>query len=173
MFVFYSYIRLLHLIFSSKILFGKSKHQKSTMNFKSYVADTIYSSIYSNALIIIIYVNMLLLIFESDATVSIIEQRGSQIFLFYRIMNLLFLSIYTIDTLLSIYVQGLSYFKSGYNLLDFLVVGIYWTDWISSMALTNPSLITILRIIRGLRSLKAFRLITHVIFISQILVQIS
>jgi hypothetical protein len=132
------------------------------MTFKKYVSDIIHSSVYSNALITIIFINMLFLILESDATVSLIEQRGSQTFLFYRTMNLIFLSFYTMDTILSIYVKEISYFNSGYNILDFLVVGIFWTDWISSMVVAYPSAFTVLRCIRGLRALRAFRIITHV-----------
>jgi hypothetical protein len=132
------------------------------MNFKKYVSDIMHSSIYSNALIIIIFINMLFLILESDATVSLIEQRGSQTFLFYRTMNLIFLSLYTMDTILSIFVKEISYFDSGYNILDFLVVGIFWTDWICSMVVEYPSSFTVLRFIRGLRALRAFRIITHV-----------
>ena len=135
-------------------------------DFKRYVSDILSSNIYSNALITIIYINMVFLILESDAHGSLIEQKGSQIFNFYRIMNLLFLSIYTMDTILSIYSERLLYFKSGYRILDLIVVGVYWTDWISSMILTNPSSITALRFIRGLRALRAFKIITHVFSIT-------
>jgi len=131
------------------------------MNYRKYISDIIHSPLYSNALISIIFINMLFLILESDASVSLVEQRGSPTFLFYRIMNLVFLSLYTMDTLLSIYVKGASYFTSGYNILDLFVVGIYWTDWISTMVLEFPSTVTALRFIRGLRTLRAFRIITH------------
>jgi voltage-gated sodium channel len=101
----------------------------------------VHSKIFSNFILTIVFLNAIVIGFQSypdnDAAYGAI----------FHTLDLIFLSIFTIEVILKLIVDRTTYFKDGWNLFDFIVVA-------ASIAFMNSQFVSVLRILRVLRILK-------------------
>lgn len=130
---------------------------------RDFVHGLLSSQLYKNGLIFLVYLNLLILVLEADYTALSESNRGTPLYDFYRILDLVFLGVYTVEFCAHVFVNPWGYWTYGYNLVDFVVMLIYWAEWISSCLTVNflASQYTALRFLRGMRALRAIRLIPH------------
>jgi hypothetical protein len=149
--------------------------------FLSHLKSLVNSPRFKSLFIGCVYLNMIFLVLEADFVVASEANRGTPLFAFYRVMNLLFLSVYVLECSLRILTDPIGYWLNGYNIVDVCVVVIFTAEWVISMYFTNfvtPNL-TFLRIISGgrddcdmrikcvthkktgLRALRAIRIVPH------------
>ncbi len=115
---------------------------------KSFVNSPRFKSLFIGC----VYLNMIFLVLEADFGAADEANRGTPLFTFYRVMNLLFLSVYVLECSLRILTDPAGYWLNGYNIVDVCVVVIFTAEWVISMYFTNfvtPNL-TFLRIISGM-----------------------
>ena len=93
----------------------------------------------------LILINAVTLGFETNP--EVMGSFGAQLFLIDKII----LSIFTIELILKFYAYRLSFFKSGWNIFDFVIVTIAWIPASGALA-----------VLRSLRILRVLRLISVV-----------
>lgn len=104
---------------------------KPDFSFQRHIRQILKSSTYQNVIFLIVLINCIELIFETDFTTANDDAFGSIYYPAYRLLDLGFLSIYFIDLVLQVYIDPYKYWLRGYNLLDALVVVIYFAEWVS------------------------------------------
>jgi cation channel sperm-associated protein 3 len=67
---------------------------------------------------------------------------------FFEMLDLVYLSIYTYEFFLRYYVETSAYWKSSYNLFDFLILVISYVQWILTITLGEGQNLTFLRVFR-------------------------
>ncbi|OQV13933.1 putative Cation channel sperm-associated protein 3 [Hypsibius exemplaris] len=80
-----------------------------------------------------------------------------------KVLDYIFLAVYTIEFLVKMYVSPTAYFTNGFNLFDFFVLVMSWVDVIvTQTAAGSTSNLSGLRVLRILRTLRALRTISFV-----------
>ncbi len=79
-------------------------------------------------------------------------------------LDILFLSIFTLELFLKFYAYRFTFFKSGWNIFDFLIVGISYLPLIEGLSVLRS--LRILRVLRLLSVLPALRKVTQAFFAS-------
>ena len=130
---------------------------------KSFLKDVFESTSYKSLFLGLVYLNMVILIIEADLSAGPESNRALPSYVAYRVLNMLFMSVYLIELLLKVYLSPLGYWKSGYNVIDAFVVGAFVMDWIVSFYFSSLLgwNLTVFRVISGLRGLRAIRIIPH------------
>jgi len=114
--------------------------------------DWIDSSRIQNVIIGLIVLNAITLGLETSATVR--DWAGGPLMLVERIV----LSIFVIEILTKLYAHGFRFFRSGWNVFDFLIVGI------SLVPASGPfTILRALRILRVLRLLTKIERLRHIV----------
>ncbi|UWQ99372.1 ion transporter [Rhodobacteraceae bacterium S2214] len=112
------------------------------MSFRQQASDFLDRQPVKNAIIVVILFNAVILGLETSTTVM--AQAGSVI----RFLDLLCLTIFTVEIAAKLFAQGPRFFRNGWNLFDFAVVGI------SLVPVTQgASVLRALRVLRVLRVL--------------------
>ncbi|MCK0120591.1 ion transporter [Loktanella sp. F6476L] len=112
------------------------------MSFRQQTSDFLDRQPVKNAIIVVILFNAVILGLETSTTVM--AQAGSVI----RFLDLLCLTIFTVEIAAKLFAQGPRFFRNGWNLFDFAVVGI------SLVPVTQgASVLRALRVLRVLRVL--------------------
>lgn len=112
------------------------------MSFRQQTSDFLDRQPVKNAIIAVILFNAVILGLETSTTVM--AQAGSVI----RFLDLLCLTIFTVEIAAKLFAQGPRFFRNGWNLFDFAVVGI------SLVPVTQgASVLRALRVLRVLRVL--------------------
>jgi voltage-gated sodium channel len=101
----------------------------------------IHSKTFNRFIVTVVFLNAIVIGFQSYPEIN--AAYGS---LLYS-LDLIFLTIFTMEVILKIIVNRTKYFKDGWNLFDFIIVAV-------SIAFLNSQFLTILRILRVLRILK-------------------
>eukprot|EP00842_Homolaphlyctis_polyrhiza_P000058 jgi/Hompol1/1052/HPOL_001162-RA len=99
--------------------------------------------------------------YETNILASSEASAGSASFMTITIITLLFMSIYLLDAVVRIF-SDYTFFNNAYNILDLVVLAIYFSFWISSLAIPTYAMSTGLRILRALRILRIFRIIPSI-----------
>jgi voltage-gated sodium channel len=100
-----------------------------------------HSNTFNRFIVTVVFLNAIVIGFQSYPEIN--AAYGS---LLYS-LDLIFLTIFTMEVILKIIVNRTKYFKDGWNLFDFIIVAV-------SIAFLNSQFLTILRILRVLRILK-------------------
>eukprot|EP00930_Biecheleria_cincta_P100114 TRINITY_DN91722_c0_g1_i1.p1 TRINITY_DN91722_c0_g1~~TRINITY_DN91722_c0_g1_i1.p1 ORF type:complete len:678 (-),score=128.87 TRINITY_DN91722_c0_g1_i1:57-2060(-) len=74
------------------------------------------------------------------------------------VLDSIFLGLFTLDLFMSMAVLRWAFFRSGYNLLDILVVATGWLEVVSSFFPIPPTLMRMLRLLKFGRALRAVQL---------------
>ncbi|KAI9140113.1 Ion transport protein-domain-containing protein [Paraphysoderma sedebokerense] len=74
----------------------------------------------------------------------------------------IFLSIYTIEFVLKIYVEPKRYWRSSYNRFDFFVLSITWIQWLLTLFSLELGNVAFLKVFKSLRALRSFRSIASI-----------
>jgi voltage-gated sodium channel len=96
---------------------------------------------FTNFILTIVFMNAIVIGFQSYPGID--AEYGS----FFHSLDLIFLSIFTIEVILKLVVDRSKYFKDGWNVFDFIVVA-------ASIVFMNSQFVSVLRILRVLRILK-------------------
>jgi voltage-gated sodium channel len=79
-----------------------------------------------------------------------------------QILDLLFLAIFTIELLAKLLVYRLTFFRSGWNVFDFMIVAISYLPFIESLSVLRA--LRILRVLRLVSMVPQFRKVTQAFF---------
>jgi voltage-gated sodium channel len=101
----------------------------------------IQGNIFTNFILSVVFLNAIVIGFQSYPEID--AKYGS----LFHTLDLLFLSIFTLEVIFKLAVNRTQYFKDGWNLFDFIVVA-------ASIAFMNSQFVSVLRILRVLRILK-------------------
>lgn len=101
----------------------------------------IRSKTFTNFILTAVFLNAIVIGFQSYPEID--AAYGS----LFHSLDLIFLTIFTVEVILKLIVDRTKYFKDGWNLFDFIVVA-------ASIAFMNSQFLTVLRILRVLRILK-------------------
>jgi voltage-gated sodium channel len=96
---------------------------------------------FANFILVVVFLNAIVIGFQSYPEID--KAYGP---LFAK-LDVLFLTIFTVEVILKLIVDRTKYFKDGWNLFDFIVVA-------ASLAFMNSQFVSVLRILRVLRILK-------------------
>lgn len=99
------------------------------------------SRAFSNFILTVVFLNAIAIGFQSYPK---LDQAYSSLF---RNLDVLFLTIFSIEVILKLVVDRTNYFKDGWNVFDFIVVA-------ASLLFINSQFVSVLRILRVLRVLK-------------------
>jgi voltage-gated sodium channel len=113
----------------------------------SLLLSIVESSLFQRLIIATILVNAVTLGLETSATVM--AAAGS----FLHLVDKIALGIFVIEMLLKLAAYRLSYFRSGWNLFDFVIVGISVAPLLGMAGMANLSVLRAFRILRVLRLL--------------------
>jgi voltage-gated sodium channel len=105
--------------------------------FKAFV----HGQKFTNFILTVVFLNAIVIGLQSYPA---IDEAYSSLF---HTLDVLFLSIFTIEVILKLVVHRTRYFKDGWNLFDFIVVA-------ASLIFINSQFVSVLRILRVLRILK-------------------
>ena len=110
------------------------------------ITRIVESKLFERSILVVILVNAVVLGLETSQ--EIMNEYGH----FLEMLNYVFITIFVIEMLLKLYAYHLSYFRSGWNIFDFIIV-------VSSLIPTG-GVFTGLRILRIFRVLRILRLIS-------------
>ncbi|MFH5186766.1 ion transporter [Paenibacillus sp. TAB 01] len=109
----------------------------SSIRFSAFV----HGKSFANFILTVVFMNAIVIGFQSYPDI------GQAYDSLFSKLDVLFLSIFTIEVILKLIVDRTAYFKDGWNLFDFLVVA-------ASLAFMGSQFVSVLRILRVLRILK-------------------
>lgn len=75
----------------------------------------------------------------------------------FETLDYLFLSIYTAEFILKVYADTKGYWKSAYNLFDFIILALSMIQIILDQLKVGDNILKVLRLLRGLVNLFYFR----------------
>ena len=73
---------------------------------------------------------------------------------FFSILDLIYLTIYTVEFLLKVYSEPIDYWKSGYNRFDFAILVLSYMEY-QTFFTFNASFVRVFRALRALRALRS------------------
>lgn len=114
-------------------------------NIRSHIAEFVENSKFVSFIIVLIIFNAITLGLETD--LEIMAEHGNSL----HVLDLIILIIFTIELILKLYAYGPRFFKSAWNIFDFLIVTIAWIPASGPFA-----------ILRALRILRVLRLLSVV-----------
>lgn len=101
----------------------------------------IHGKAFSNFILTVVFLNAIVIGLQSYPDIN--AAYGS----LFRSLDLVFLMIFTVEVVSKIIINRMKYFKDGWNVFDFIVVG-------TSLVFMNSPFVSVLRILRVLRILK-------------------
>ena len=115
--------------------------------------------LFTGVIMCAIFTNSIMIMVEFSAD----EEIDDPIF---SALNTLFITIYTLEFALKLYAQPVMYWKSGYNILDFMLLLVSYFSVIQDMLASDledgAANVTFLRVFRALRALRALRSISFI-----------
>ena len=109
------------------------------------------------SIIVCIFINAIFVAIETDEATQ--EEWGGVVF---SAIDNTFLSIYTMEFILKIYAEPIRYWDSGYNIFDFLVLVLSYTQISITLAGISESRLGALKVFRSLRTLRTLRTISFI-----------
>ncbi|XP_055338643.1 cation channel sperm-associated protein 3-like [Paramacrobiotus metropolitanus] len=113
---------------------------------------------FNGAVILTIAVNAIVLAIETT------DNLDSWTLLAIKVLNDIFLAVYTIEFFVKIYVDPTGYWKNGFNLFDFIVLIFTWVDFAVTVSASsqNSSQFGFVKVLRILRLLRVLRTISFI-----------
>ncbi|CAH1796922.1 unnamed protein product [Owenia fusiformis] len=125
-------------------------------NFHNYVTKITESTAFNAAIMTTIFCNALLMALETDMTMK--QSYHNEFF----VLEEIFLSIYTIEFIMKVYAEPKGYWRSGYNLFDFLVLSISFLQDFLALFDADRSGLDSLRVLRALRTFRTLRSVSFI-----------
>ena len=128
--------------------------------YQIYDANLHFQLINSYPFVIIVYVavafNIISLILMT------FPEYAAKFAYFLSVLDSFFLAIYMVEAMIKITALGWSYFRNGWNILDFLILITSWVDFVGNFVTASSSgdnALKVLRTFRVLRALRALRML--------------
>lgn len=139
---------------------------------RSTIYDITQSSTFSNFILIVILANTICLSLE---TVKVIRKAFGW---YLTIADCCFLGVYILECALKLFSWRLRYFKSAWNLFDFIIVIVSIITWIIPYYLTsaisfNVRIFRLLRIFRAVKAFRSIRVLRAISFLRSLQIIIS
>ena len=80
----------------------------------------------------------------------------------FSALDYTFLAIYTLEFILKLYAEPIMYWKSGYNVFDFIILVTSIAQVVLSWARLGQSELKALRVLRALRTLRTLRTVSFI-----------
>eukprot|EP00741_Cyanophora_paradoxa_P009677 tig00001590_g9375.t1 len=124
-----------------------------------YVHHVVGTSYFNNGIMLVILVNMIVMAIQTDKKVA----EGNPVA--FSAIDIVSLAVYFTEAALKLYVAPRGYWKSGYNVFDFIILVLSIFDLVQLLApglLASIGNVKFLRVVRGLRALRALRGISFI-----------
>ncbi len=118
------------------------------------ITSIVESKCFTNLILVIILLNSLILGLQTSP--EIVASIGT----YLAVIDNIFLGIFVIELILKIIVHKLNFFKSGFNIFDFLIVIVSVLSELSFLSVFR--ILRVFRVLRSLRNLRALRMISGV-----------
>lgn len=123
------------------------------------VVKLVNHPLFTTVIMCAIFANSIMIVVEFSSE----EEVPNSIF---DALNTLFITIYTMEFALKLFAQPIKYWKSGYNILDFLLLLVSYFSVIQDLFASDledgAANVTFLRVFRALRALRALRSISFI-----------
>ncbi|XP_066911083.1 cation channel sperm-associated protein 1-like isoform X1 [Clytia hemisphaerica] len=137
-------------------------------SFHSFVIDIVDSKLFGGAILFIILLNTVILIVQTDEETSV---KGGW---YIAILDNVFLAIYMVELVLKLYALRWTYFKTGWNVMDFIIVLCTTIDFILPTIVQNvgyfdvAAIFKMLKMFRAIRALRALRVLRTIRFLKNL-----
>ncbi|DAA27441.1 cation channel sperm-associated protein 3 isoform X1 [Bos taurus] len=129
------------------------KFQRKDTQFQAFVKKVIMSHLFKIIMISTISMNAFFMVLWTD------YKTRYNLFRLFEVSELIFVSIYTSEFCMKLYVDPISYWKDGYNLLDVVIIIIIFIPY--SLRKIKGKHYPYLNIADGVQSLRILKLITY------------
>lgn len=134
------------------------KKQRVDLEFHRLIRRMTESQFFNGFIIVTIFINAFFMALETEES---LEEKLSNLF---NILDNICLGIYTVEFILKIYAEPINYWKSYYNIFDFLILAISWVQ--SSLTWwqgdSEDSKLKSLRVLRALRTFRTLRTVSFI-----------
>ncbi|KAL0249605.1 hypothetical protein GEMRC1_004835 [Eukaryota sp. GEM-RC1] len=122
-------------------------------SFRRYCHQIVELAAFNNAILLIIFLNTVLITLQTSYSYQILFNWH------FGFLDSIFLGIYIFEALVKLYVWRINYFRSGWNLFDFIIVAISLLSWLqlSAVSGSNTTILRLVRVFRAIRALRAMR----------------
>eukprot|EP00928_Gymnodinium_smaydae_P067259 TRINITY_DN501_c0_g1_i2.p1 TRINITY_DN501_c0_g1~~TRINITY_DN501_c0_g1_i2.p1 ORF type:complete len:613 (-),score=126.26 TRINITY_DN501_c0_g1_i2:79-1866(-) len=121
---------------------------------RGYIARKSMSKYVESSLGLVIFLNLVLVLLESDATVD-----GGIAPSWMTTANYCFITVYVVELVLKIFAFGLSFFTVSWNLVDFTIVMVDVSLMMLGWIIGNMPSVSIFRVFRLARLARAFKML--------------
>ncbi|XP_057316449.1 cation channel sperm-associated protein 1-like isoform X1 [Hydractinia symbiolongicarpus] len=145
-----------------------SKLPDNASKFRIFIFKMIDSKVFGAAILCVILVNTVILIIQTDEEISV---RGGW---YFSVIDNVFLAIYIVELILKLYALRWSYFKTGWNVMDFSIVVFTTSDFLLPLIVQNvgsfdvAAIFRLLRMFRAIRALRALRVLRTIRFLKNL-----
>ena len=124
--------------------------------FHEFICKVTESSTFNGAIMFTIFLNALGMAFETDFT---LKSRYVDMFV---LLDEIFIAIYMVEMVMKVYAEPTNYWKSSYNLFDFLVLAISLVQTTLYKFDVGEQGLAALRILRALRTFRTLRTVSFI-----------
>eukprot|EP00440_Ansanella_granifera_P061341 gb/GFBE01066499.1/.p1 GENE.gb/GFBE01066499.1/~~gb/GFBE01066499.1/.p1 ORF type:complete len:621 (+),score=133.12 gb/GFBE01066499.1/:1-1863(+) len=112
---------------------------------------------YETAMGVVILFNVIVMVIEVNADAGCLDDEGCSV-MFCDISNNILLGIYTLDLLVTMYIERAQFHRSRWNQLDAVIVFMGYMEHVLALVLTDTKVLSIVRLLRLARIMRVARL---------------
>ncbi|KAJ7365570.1 Cation channel sperm-associated protein 1 [Desmophyllum pertusum] len=133
-----------------------------------FIYELIESKVFSVSILFVILLNTVILVIQTDEAFSV--KAGW----YLSALDSVFLAIYFIEIVLKLYALRSFFFKTGWNIMDFLIVLFTMVDFLLPLIVQNvgsfdvAAIFRLLRMFRAIRALRALRVLRTIRFLKNL-----
>eukprot|EP00795_Rhopilema_esculentum_P002857 gene2857-1093_t len=132
---------------------------KNASDFRIFIYEVTESKSFGGAILFVILLNTVILVAQTSE--SLVMKGGW----YFAALDNVFLSIYIVELVMKLYGIGFKFFKTGWNIMDFLIVLCTTVDFLMPLIVQNvgifdvAAIFRLLRMFRAIRALRALRVL--------------
>ncbi|XP_065061769.1 cation channel sperm-associated protein 1-like [Rhopilema esculentum] len=146
---------------------------KNASDFRIFIYEVTESKSFGGAILFVILLNTVILVAQTSE--SLVMKGGW----YFAALDNVFLSIYIVELVMKLYGIGFKFFKTGWNIMDFLIVLCTTVDFLMPLIVQNvgifdvAAIFRLLRMFRAIRALRALRVLRTIRFLKNLQVVLT